>query len=222
MKKQVASAEGRAQGELAAPFVSARATEPVRARVFLDRLLRLATQPFANPTVDGDIDADLLRMMRRAASRRRLAAIAQAHVDGATATVQSMHPADFARWQDLPKKVRARLLASFSDQVKQLRADEPIPIDKAGSKAGYPLNRAGRCDVLRRAAKWKRGEKLPTVMVAGQLCARLSDCLAWRPKIEAIQRKFRTSRESRNKPRNTPQRDGGAFQLHHEARKGPT
>lgn len=93
--------------------------------------------------------------------------------------------------------------------------DEWLPIDEAGRLAGLRLNKAGRCDVARQASKWKRDDPLPTKKINGTLRARVADCKAWKPKIEAASRTF-----CPNGTPNTPQRDCAAFPRQGAKRKG--
>lgn len=106
------------------------------------------------------------------------------------------------------------LVTRFEALLPPVEPDDLLPIDEAGRCAGLRMNTQRRCDQARRAAKWKR-DPLPTVRRDGTLHARVSDCEAWKPKIESNSRSF-----GRNGPRNTPQRSNDLFPRAASGRKG--
>lgn len=123
-------------------------------------------------------------------------------------------------WAGVENLLDAEFLRIGAGQ--QVDQEPWLPIDLAADRAGWKLNLAGRCDRARRAAKWKRVDRLPTKKVSGKLCARVSDCLAWKPRAEAMAEAFaRPARESAApEPRNTPQRSSGTSETRAGSRRG--
>ena len=95
---------------------------------------------------------------------------------------------------------------TFRSFVQELRhrvsgdREQWLPIDKAAQQAGWKLNKQGRCDAARRAAKWKRKEPLPTRKVHGKLHALVSDCRKWKPLAEE-------NAEAFSRPESRPRRN---------------
>lgn len=107
---------------------------------------------------------------------------------------------------DVPRSyedMRSEFVAMVARLRERFPADPLLPIDEAAKLAGWKCNRAGRCDAARRAAKWKRQTALPTQKINGKLCARVSDCIAWKAKAEENAKAFGRpgARPMNNRPR---------------------